>query len=963
MKKNFLFIMMTVFLAWAWFGGVTMADELIDISASTISNVSSKYAYTQSEILPEPTIKIKVEWTTTTLQSWTDYEITYSDNTNVWTAKITITWTGKYTGTKEKTFTITNSISDMSINPTPEIFVVTWQPIEPEITRVYLWSITLQSWTDYEITYSDNTNVWTAKITITWTGKYTGTKEKTFKIINESDITYTVNWAPEAANFKATAISKNGVYKLYKDANLTARLVPWILASDVTLDLNWHTLTSTASDYGILLSRAWTESTHKTFSIIDSSKDKWWKLIVNPNATAIQWQWKYNDIIIWEWVTVDWWAVTILSENMTLSVEGTINWWSDFAVATNGSSTKNATITINEWAILTSDVTAIYLPWNTWLNTTINWKVTWKTAVEIRGWDLTIWETAQLISNWQFSEAPNWNWTTINGAALAVSQHTTDLPINVIINWWKFEWLKTVYEKDLHSENARDQIKVTINTWLFQWESFSENVTNFIQWWKFSKKPDVSYIADWYYAKPIQEEPYLFEITPIQEISTIELTWIVTPISWDAPSIDWISTTTTWITLTTKQWQDNANNQTVMTQWDKFTKGNQYTLYIGFRVDEWYKLANEVSCGESCTVTAEESSNSLRLTYTAEAKKYTVTWGIEWQKTTTEVEEWSTPTYTGTPTKAADNSYTYSFSGWSLDWKNVVDLSSQQITSDVTYTAIFTATKKTTSTWWWGGGGGGSSSSYSCKNLPENAVANNTKKPSSRTDYFYDTDTSKVCSFVCKEGYEWNKSASKCEAVTTRTTTWDNTKIDEQKSEENKNDTTANPQETLSDGLTTELHNAYNFAHKYGITTMPSAAEANMYSQLNRIAMAKMLSQYAINVLGKTPDTSKVVPTFSDVTPELNQEYSDAVTLAYQLGIMWINIEEFRPFDPVIRAEFATALSRLLFATPDGEYEWTAQYYVNHLAKLVEEKIITNNDPLLNELRGYVMIMLMRSAQ
>ena len=60
----------------------------------------------------------------------------------------------------------------------------------------------------------------------------------------------------------------------------------------------------------------------------------------------------------------------------------------------------------------------------------------------------------------------------------------------------------------------------------------------------------------------------------------------------------------------------------------------------------------------------------------------------------------------------------------------------------------------------------------------------------------------------------------------------------------------------------------------------------------------------------------------------------------------------------VTRAEFATALSRLLFNTPDGE----DVYYTTHLQKLMDEKIITNNNPDLQELRGYVMIMLMRSA-
>ena len=39
------------------------------------------------------------------------------------------------------------------------------------------------------------------------------------------------------------------------------------------------------------------------------------------------------------------------------------------------------------------------------------------------------------------------------------------------------------------------------------------------------------------------------------------------------------------------------------------------------------------------------------------------------------------------------------------------------------------------------------------------------------------------------------------------------------------------------------------FAYKNGITTMPTILLADMYGPLDRISMAKMLSQYAINVL------------------------------------------------------------------------------------------------------------------
>jgi hypothetical protein len=133
-----------------------------------------------------------------------------------------------------------------------------------------------------------------------------------------------------------------------------------------------------------------------------------------------------------------------------------------------------------------------------------------------------------------------------------------------------------------------------------------------------------------------------------------------------------------------------------------------------------------------------------------------------------------------------------------------------------------------------------------------------------------------------------------------------------------------------------------------------------MYGPLNRIAMAKMLVNYAINVLWMKPDTTKQVPNFWDVSEQLNKDYWDAVTLAYQLWIMWIGITDFRPFDEVPRWEFGTALSRMLFGLADGQ--WDEAFYEPHLQKLKETWIITNDNPDLEEVRGYVMIMLMRSA-
>ena len=216
--------------------------------------------------------------------------------------------------------------------------------------------------------------------------------------------------------------------------------------------------------------------------------------------------------------------------------------------------------------------------------------------------------------------------------------------------------------------------------------------------------------------------------------------------------------------------------------------------------------------------------------------------------------------------------------------------------------------------------------------------------------------------------YSWwgwgRKTATKTDTKT------DETKAGENKQEKNKIENSENEeklnipertqeelQKVLDDWLTQEFHDAYDFGYHYWITTMPSAKDADMNGPLTRIAMAKMLSNYAINVLWKKPE-NKPAPNFPDVDKKMNEDYGWAVDLAFQLWIMWINVERFRPYDLVPRWEFGTALSRMLFGVADGERE----YYETHLNKLKEEGIITNDNPNLQELRGYVMIMLKRSV-
>ncbi len=157
-----------------------------------------------------------------------------------------------------------------------------------------------------------------------------------------------------------------------------------------------------------------------------------------------------------------------------------------------------------------------------------------------------------------------------------------------------------------------------------------------------------------------------------------------------------------------------------------------------------------------------------------------------------------------------------------------------------------------------------------------------------------------------------------------------------------------------------ELNEAYQFSYNNMITTVDTIKEAKMYTPIKRIEMAKMLSYYAMNVLWQKPDDTLYI-SFKDVSDRMNAEYDNWVILAYQLWIMWINMpnNKFRPNDYVTRAEFATALSRMLFGLDD----WRPNYYSTHFEKLKSEWIMTKLDPNMLEIRWYVMLMLMRSVK
>lgn len=161
-----------------------------------------------------------------------------------------------------------------------------------------------------------------------------------------------------------------------------------------------------------------------------------------------------------------------------------------------------------------------------------------------------------------------------------------------------------------------------------------------------------------------------------------------------------------------------------------------------------------------------------------------------------------------------------------------------------------------------------------------------------------------------------------------------------------------NQKEKLANGYSKELNNALTFAQRNNIASKTSIERANLNSKITRLSMARMLSQYAINVLWQVPNEN-LQPTFTDVP-----EWDENAKLAYQLWIMWVGTKNFRPYDTVTRAEFATSLSRMLYWTKDG---WE-HYYSNHLDKLKKEWVINKTDPDIKENKWNVLLMLMRTV-
>ncbi|MFT3952541.1 MAG: hypothetical protein QM689_11465 [Oscillospiraceae bacterium] len=159
-------------------------------------------------------------------------QVTYStDGTTFGTTNPTFKAVGTYTVyvkvTKENyaDYTATasveitaKSISGFTVSQ-PKDAVYTGSAIKPAVT-LKNGATTLKSGTDYTVTYSANTAVGTAKVTVKGKGSYAGTITKTFKI-NPKATALTLTAGTKKAAVKWTKVSGASGYELYRASSKT----------------------------------------------------------------------------------------------------------------------------------------------------------------------------------------------------------------------------------------------------------------------------------------------------------------------------------------------------------------------------------------------------------------------------------------------------------------------------------------------------------------------------------------------------------------------------------------------------------------------------------------------------------------------------------------------------------------------------------------------------------------------
>lgn len=287
------------------------------------------------------------------------------------------------------------------------------------------------------------------------------------------------------ADLKAVA-SNGGEYTLQSDITLTE---PLVVAGEMTLDLNGHALK--ASEAGL------TKVLNTSDAVVLVRRGA--KLTINDSSNG-QGSIDYNGA---ETVSV---AVKVIDSNDESDTNiqnqpaelivngGTLRgYW--YGISGNGTR-HNTSITVNGGTIRGSLGTGIYHPQDGMLTITDGVVTGLNAAVELRSGTLNVSGGTFGSTATEFEATSNGSGTTISGAAIAISQHTTNKAINVTISGGILNGIYALYEEDLQDESVT-QITVSAGSnAVFNGKVYSENCAEFISGGTFNDPSALAYLSE-----------------------------------------------------------------------------------------------------------------------------------------------------------------------------------------------------------------------------------------------------------------------------------------------------------------------------------------------------------------------------------------------------------------------------------------------------------------------------------
>lgn len=159
-----------------------------------------------------------------------------------------------------------------------------------------------------------------------------------------------------------------------------------------------------------------------------------------------------------------------------------------------------------------------YAKWNV-KNCTFNAE---NAAIEVRAGDMTIDGGVYTAMASEFKCEANGNGSTTQGAALAIMQHTTKLPISVYVKNGVFHSAAAVAEKNIQKNDPKPNVDLQIADGQFNGVVVADDVLNFISGGYFTTDPS-AYVASGYVAGTSDVSGYSYKVVAKTETGNVEV--------------------------------------------------------------------------------------------------------------------------------------------------------------------------------------------------------------------------------------------------------------------------------------------------------------------------------------------------------------------------------------------------------------------------------------------------------